>query len=215
MGLTLYLLIMIIRVRDAGASGRECSALAGRHYLPPRQAGFTSFLTKKSNCNPLEDVASPHWAKTSLSSTLRIISRGGRVALPSDRWWRPYIGFEAGDALDFEPRGGCKVLHLGSRKNLPNRFVSQDEELGGGADARTSGGPCSAFGRDTVRCSKWRGENELQPLPEECLWNSITSFYIRYEVSVKVVSQDTMTRIVNFKYCPLCKTYFCDDCLRR
>ena len=65
---------IFIRVRNAGASGRECSALAGRHYLPPRQAGFTSFLTKKSNCNPLEDVASPHWAKTSLSSTLRIIS---------------------------------------------------------------------------------------------------------------------------------------------
>ena len=64
----------IIRVRNAGASGRECSALAGRHYLPPRQAGFTSFSTKKSNCNLLEDVASPHCAKTSLSSTLRIIS---------------------------------------------------------------------------------------------------------------------------------------------
>ena len=63
-----------IRVRNAGASGRECSALAGRHYLPPRQAGFTSFSTKKSNCNLLEDVASPHCAKTSLSSTLRIIS---------------------------------------------------------------------------------------------------------------------------------------------
>ena len=73
---------MCTRVRDAGASGRECSALAGRHYLPPRQAGFTSFSTKKSNCNFLEDVASPHCAKTSLSSTLRIISRRrtGRLA---------------------------------------------------------------------------------------------------------------------------------------
>ena len=65
---------MVIRVRNAGASGRECSAPAGRHYLPPRQASFTSFSTKKSNCNFLEDVASPHCAKTSLSSTLRIIS---------------------------------------------------------------------------------------------------------------------------------------------
>ena len=66
-----------IHVRNAGASGWECSALAGRHYLPPRQAGFTSFSTKKSNCNLLEDVASPHCAKTSLSSTLRIISSKG------------------------------------------------------------------------------------------------------------------------------------------
>ena len=40
--------------------------------------------------------------------------------------------------MDFEPRGGCKVLHLGSRKNLPNRFVRQDEELEGGADAGTT-----------------------------------------------------------------------------
>ena len=52
--------------------------------------------------------------------------------------------------MDFEPRGGCKVLHLGSRKNLPNRFVRQDEELGGGADARTPGGALLCFGRDTV-----------------------------------------------------------------
>ena len=36
-----------IRVRNAGASGRECSALAGRHYLPPRQASFTSFFNKE------------------------------------------------------------------------------------------------------------------------------------------------------------------------
>ena len=49
-------------MRNAGASGRECSA------------SLTSFSTKKSNCNFLEDVASPHCAKTSLSSTLRIIS---------------------------------------------------------------------------------------------------------------------------------------------
>ena len=47
---------------------------SGGEDLPPRQAGFTSFSTKKSNCNLLEDVASPHCAKTSLSSTLRIIS---------------------------------------------------------------------------------------------------------------------------------------------
>ena len=138
LSLSFYHINCHIRVRDAGASGRECSALARRHYLPPRQAGFTSFLTKKSNCNPLEDVASPHCAKTSLSSTLRIISRGGRVALPSDRWWRPYIGFWSRDAWNFKPRGGCKVLHLGSRKNLPNRFVRQDEELEGGADAGTT-----------------------------------------------------------------------------
>ena len=56
----------------------------------------------------------------------------------SDCRCRPDIGFEAGDALDFKPRGGCKVLHLGSRKNLPSRFVRQDEELGGGADAGTT-----------------------------------------------------------------------------
>ena len=38
---------IFIRVRNAGASGRECSALAGRHYLPPRQASFTSFFNKE------------------------------------------------------------------------------------------------------------------------------------------------------------------------
>ena len=72
-----------IRVRNAGASGRECSA------------SLTSFSTKKSNCNFLEDVASPHCAKTSLSSTLRIIS--------SKEDGSPYLVIADEDlTLDFE-----------------------------------------------------------------------------------------------------------------
>ena len=54
-----------------------------------------------------------------------------------------------------------------------------------------------------------------EPRPEELH----VKFYIfiLYKIwsFVKVSIKDTMTRILNFKYCPLCKTYFCDDRLRR
>ena len=181
---------IIIRVRNAGASGRECSALAGRHYLPPRQAGFTSFSTKKSNCNLLEDVASPHCAKTSLSSTLRIIS--------SKEDGSPYLVIADEDlTLDFEA-GTPGTSNHGAGVRC---FISAHEKI--------------------FRIDLWdktrssRVARMREPRPEELH----VKFYIfiLYKIwsFVKVSIKDTMTRILNFKHCPLCKTYFCDDCLRR
>ena len=52
---------------------------------------------------------------------------------------------------------GGRCSHLGSRKNLPNGVVRQDEGLGGGADERASGGPLLCCGR--ALCSKGEEEN--------------------------------------------------------
>ena len=91
-------------------------------------------------------------------STLRIIS--------SKEDGSPYLVIADEDLkLDLK-QGRLELQTMGQvygassrlTKNLPNRFVSQDEELGGGTDARTSGGPCSAS--EETLCSKWRGENE-------------------------------------------------------
>ena len=58
---------------------------------------------------------------------------------------------------------GGRCFHLGSRKNLPNGVVRQDEGLGGGADERASGGPCSA---SEEHCAP---SERKKPLPEECM----------------------------------------------
>ena len=50
-----------------------------------------------------------------------------------------------------------------------------------------------------------------QPLPEECMWNSISSFYIRYEVSAKVSITGYDDKNWEIQICPLCKTLYCDD----
>ena len=204
---------IIIRVRNAGASGRECSALAGRHYLPPRQAGFTSFLTKKSNCNPLEDVASPHWAKTSLSSTLRIISSkedGSPCLVIADEDLT--LDFEAGTPGTSNHGAGVRCFISAHEKIFRIDLWAKTRSSGVARMRERRGGPALLRKR---HCAPSGGEKTINNHSQKnCMWNSITSFYIRYEVPVKVSIKDTMTRIVNFKYCPLCKTYFCDDCFR-
>ena len=63
---------------------------------------------------------------------------------------------------------GVRCFISAHEKNLPNRFVSQDEELGADADEKRRRGALLCASEET-RCgvSKWRGENELKPLPEE------------------------------------------------
>ena len=95
-------------------------------------------------------------------STLRIISSKGDgspclVIADEDLT----LDFEAGTPGTSNHGAGVRCFISAHEKNLPNRFVSQDEELGADADEkRRRGGPALRFGRDTVRCSKWRGENE-------------------------------------------------------
>ena len=55
---------------------------------------------------------------------------------------------------------GGRCFHLGSRKNLPNGVVRQDEGLGGGADERASGGALALLRKGTVL--QVRGRNHSQ-----------------------------------------------------
>ena len=43
------------------------------------------------------------------------------------------------------------------------------------------------------------------------MWNSISSFYIRYEVTAKVSITGYDDKNWEIQICPLCKTLYCDD----
>ena len=79
-------------------------------------------------------------------STLRIISSkedGSPCSVIADEDLT--LDLKQGTPWTSNHGAGVRCFISAHEKNLPNRFVSQDEELGGGADARTSGGPCSAL----------------------------------------------------------------------
>ena len=228
---------IFIRVRNAGASGRECSALAGRHYLPPRQASFTSFFNKE---NKLQLSGRRAWIPSSLRSVCNqdnspmgrtfgrvsplcknlaslpwgssLLRRTGRLAsVIADEDFT--LDLKQGTPWTSNHGAGVRCFISAHEKIFRIDLWAKTRSSGVARMRERRGGPALLWKR---HCAPSGGEKTNNNHSQKnCMWNSITSFYIRNEVSVKVVSQDTMTRIVNFKYCPLCKTYFCDDCLRR
>ena len=204
---------ILIRVRNAGASGRECSALAGRHYLPPRQASFTSFFNKEIK---LQLSGRRAWIPSSLLSVCnQDNSPMGRTFGRVSPLCENLASLPWGSSL--LRRTGCLAsviadedLTLDLKQGTPwtsnhgagvRCFISAHEKI---------------FRIDLWDKTRSSGVARMrEPRPEELH----VKFYIfiLYKIwsFVKVSINDTMTRIVNFKYCPLCKTYFCDDCLRR
>ena len=73
----------------------------------------------------------------------------------------PSFGFEAGDALNFEPTGRMGEPHLVHEQIFRNRFVKQDEKLEGGARVRASGKPCSVF-EEKEKTKSWENVKILQ-----------------------------------------------------
>ena len=205
-----------IRVRNAGASGRECSALAGRHYLPSRQASFTSFFNKESKLQ-----LSGRWAW--IPSSLLSVCNQDNSSLG-----RTFGRVSPLQCIVRKPRFSTLRI-ISSKEDGSPYLVIADEDLTLDFEAGTPGTSNHGAG---VRCfisahekifwiDLWdktrssRVARMREPRPEELH----VKFYIfiLYKIwsFVKVSIKDTMTRILNFKYCPLCKTYFCDDCLRR
>ena len=144
----------------------------GRHYLPPARQASQSFFNKENNLqlsgrrlfppsvgnqdnsptgrtfgrvSPLcENLASLPCGSSLLRRTGRLASVSADEDLPLDS--------KQGTPWTSNHGAGGRCSHLGSRKNLPNGVVRQDEGLGGGADERASGGPWLCLGR--ALCSK-------------------------------------------------------------
>ena len=100
-------------------------------------------------------------------STLRIISSkedGSPYLVIADEDLT--LDFEAGTPGTSNHGAGVRCFISAHEKNLPNRFVSQDEELGADADEkRRRGGPALRFGRDTVRCFQVEGRKRITTTP--------------------------------------------------
>ena len=168
---------------NAGASGRA--------LLASRQASFTSFFNKenklqlsgrrawipsslRSVCNqdnspmgrtfgrvsPLcENLASLPWG----SSLLRRTGRLASVIADEDLT----LDFEAGTPGTSNHGAGVRCFISAHEKIFRIDLWDKTRSSGVARMRERRGGPALRFGRDTVRCSKWRGENELQPRPEE------------------------------------------------